>query len=97
MLAPSIAQKFLDEIKAQVGQLETAPKLVGFLANSDPAARMYAEFTKKTSIECGFQFETREVDREDLEDAIMEANADKTIDGIMTYFPVFGDRQVCAV
>jgi methylenetetrahydrofolate dehydrogenase (NAD+) len=55
---------------------------------------MYAEFTKKTSIECGFRFETREVDKEDLEDAIMDANADKDVEGIMVYFPVFGDRQV---
>ena len=55
---------------------------------------MYAEFTKKTSIECGFRFETRQVDKEDLEDAIMDANADKDVDGIMVYFPVFGDRQV---
>ena len=55
---------------------------------------MYAEFTKKTSIACGFRFETREVDREDLEDAIMDANVDKDVDGIMVYFPVFGDRQV---
>lgn len=78
----------------QVSKLETPPKLVGFLANADPAAKMYAEFTKKTSIECGFRFEIRQVNKEDLEDAIMDANADKDIDGIMVYFPVFGDRQV---
>ena len=34
------------------------------------------------------------MNKEDLEDAIMNANADKDIDGIMVYFPVFGDRQV---
>ena len=55
---------------------------------------MYAEFTQTTSIECGFRFETRQVNKEDLEDAIMDANDDKDIDGIMVYFPVFGDRQV---
>ena len=78
----------------QVSKLEKRPKLVGFLANADPAAKMYAEFTKKTSLECGFRFETREVNKEDLEDAIMDANADRDVDGIMVYFPVFGDRQV---
>ena len=67
---------------------------MSFLANADPAAKMYAEFTKKTSLECGFRFEIREVDKEDLEDAIMEANADNDVEGIMVYFPVFGDRQV---
>ena len=54
---------------------------------------MYAEFTKKTSLECGFRFEIREVNKEDLEDAIINANEDRDVDGIMVYFPVFGDRQ----
>lgn len=96
ILAATIARKFIDEIKEQVSQLEEAPRLVGFLANADPAAAMYADFTKKTSLDCGFRFELRQVDKEDLEDAIMEANADNKVDGIMVYFPVFGDRQVYA-
>lgn len=66
---------------------------MGFLANSDPAARMYAEWTGKTCQEAGFQFELREVDKEDLEDAIFQANDDDSVDGIMIYFPVFGNRQ----
>jgi 5,10-methylene-tetrahydrofolate dehydrogenase/methenyl tetrahydrofolate cyclohydrolase len=55
---------------------------------------MYADFTQKTSLECGFRFDTRQVNKEDLEDGIMDANGDKDVDGIMVYFPVFGDRQV---
>lgn len=97
VLAQTIAKKFIDEISGQVSKLPKAPKLVGFLANDDPAAKMYADFTKKTSLECGFRFETREVKKDDLEDAIMETNADKDVDGIMVYFPVFGDRQVYAL
>lgn len=77
-----------------MSKLDPPPKLVGFLANTDPAAKMYADFTKKTSLECGFRFDTREVNKEDLEDAIMDANEDTDVDGIMVYFPVFGDRQV---
>jgi methylenetetrahydrofolate dehydrogenase (NAD+) len=92
-MATSIAKKFIDEIKEQVAQLETPPKLVGFLANADPAAKQYADFTKKTSLECGFRFETREINKEDLEDGIEEANGDDDVDGMMVYFPVFGDRQ----
>ena len=94
MLAGTIAKKFIDEIKEQVSKLDTPPKLVGFLANDDPAAKMYADFTQKTSLECGFRFEMRQVNKEDLEDSIMDANGDKDVDGIMVYFPVFGDRQV---
>lgn len=94
VLAGTVAKKFIDEITGQVSRLEKPPKLVGFLANSDPAARTYADFTKRTSLECGFRFDLREVNKEDLEDAIMEANADSDVDGIMVYFPVFGARQV---
>jgi methylenetetrahydrofolate dehydrogenase (NAD+) len=94
VLAQTIAKKFIDEISGQVSKLPKAPKLVGFLANDDPAAKLYADFTKKTTLECGFRFETREVKKDDLEEAIMEANADKDVDGMMVYFPVFGDRQV---
>jgi methylenetetrahydrofolate dehydrogenase (NAD+) len=94
VLAGTIAKKFIDEIKGQVSKLETPPKLVGFLANDDPAAKMYADFTQKTSLECGFRFDTRQVNKEDLEDGIMDANGDEDVDGIMVYFPVFGDRQV---
>ena len=93
-MAATIAKKFIDEIKGQVSRLEKPPKLVGFLANDDPAAKMYSDFTQKTSLECGFRFETRVVNKEDLEDAIMEANVDNDVDGIMVYFPAFGDRQV---
>lgn len=73
--------------------MDRKPKLVGFLANSDPAARMYAQWTKKTSEEIGFEYELREMDKEDLEEAIMQANEDPQVDGIMIYFPVFGNRQ----
>jgi methylenetetrahydrofolate dehydrogenase (NAD+) len=41
----------------------------------------------------GFQYELREVDRELLEDAIIDANNDPKVDGIMVYYPIFGSRQ----
>jgi 5,10-methylene-tetrahydrofolate dehydrogenase/methenyl tetrahydrofolate cyclohydrolase len=47
------------------------------------------------SVQCsGFKFELREVDKEDLEDSILAANVDDNVDGIIVYFPVFGNRQV---
>ena len=97
VLAGTIAKKFIDEIKKEVNALEKPPKLVAFLANDDPAAKQYADFTQKTSLECGFRFDTRKIDKEDLEDAIVQANEDDDVDGIMVYFPVFGDRQVLSL
>lgn len=70
------------------------PKLVGFLANSDPAAEMYANWTAKTSRALGVDFELRKFEDKDLlEDNILRANVDDDIDGIIIYFPVFGNAQ----
>ena len=35
----------------------------------------------------------REVDREELESSILTANDDGCVDGIIVYFPIFGNRQ----
>ncbi|KAI9776253.1 MAG: NAD-dependent 5,10-methylenetetrahydrafolate dehydrogenase [Geoglossum umbratile] len=72
-----------------LAKLPKPPLLVGFLANADPAARMYAHWTAKTCKENGFAFE---VDREEL-DHIIAANQDKAVDGIIVYYPIFGNRQ----
>ena len=41
----------------------------------------------------GFQFQLRKVDREELEDLLVEANLDDSVGGIIIYYPVFGNRQ----
>ena len=48
VLAGSIAKKLLEEVTAGLQALERPPILHGFLANEDPAARMYADWTAKT-------------------------------------------------
>jgi len=62
---------------------------VGFLANSDPAARKYASWTAKTCAETGIEFELREVSRTELEDKVLEANEDPNVHGILIYYPCF--------
>ncbi|KAK9454187.1 hypothetical protein V1511DRAFT_502981 [Dipodascopsis uninucleata] len=93
ILASSVAKVYTEEIRKGIAELGRRPKLVGFLANKDPAAKMYATWTGKTCEETGITFELREVDKEDLEDHIFQANGDNDVDGIMIYFPVFGNRQ----
>ena len=46
--ASVIAKSLLAEVTAGIGCLERRPQLHGFLANKDPAARMYAEWTART-------------------------------------------------
>ena len=46
--AAHVAKELLAEVKEGLLKLEKAPLLVGFLANNDPAARKYAEWTDRT-------------------------------------------------
>lgn len=89
VLGATIAKIFQHEIAESLGKLPRTPHLVGFLANKDPAARMYADWTGKTCRENNFNFSLREVEREDLEDAVRDANGESNVDGILVYYPVF--------
>lgn len=51
--AETIARKFLEEVKETLAKVQGAngiskPTLAAFLANDDPAAVKYAEWSKKT-------------------------------------------------
>lgn len=48
VLSGNVAKGLLEEVLEGRKTLEKPPHLVGFLANSDPAARMYANWTEKT-------------------------------------------------
>ncbi|KAK4545704.1 hypothetical protein LTR36_002658 [Oleoguttula mirabilis] len=93
VLAGSVAKQLLVEVNAGLQTLDRPPRLHGFLANKDPAARMYADWTAKTCKENGFDFILREVDREVLEDEIRQANTDDAVDGMIVYYPVFDSRR----
>ncbi|KAL2036833.1 hypothetical protein N7G274_010376 [Stereocaulon virgatum] len=93
VLASNVAKDLLVEVSQGLSKVGKAPLLVGFLANKDPAARKYAEWTDRTCHENGFNFELREIDREELESSILAANVDPAVDGIIVYYPIFGNRQ----
>jgi len=92
--ADEVAQPFIKEIEEATSALSSSarPKLVGFLANSDPAAAKYAQWTGKTFQRDGMNFELRQVEPDELDRALEEANADTSVHGIMIYYPVFGTR-----
>jgi methylenetetrahydrofolate dehydrogenase (NAD+) len=48
MLSKHVANGLLAEVSEGIKTLEKPPHLVGFLANNDPAALMYAQWTEKT-------------------------------------------------
>jgi hypothetical protein len=90
--ADAIADTFREEIVQALKLLPNPPKLVGILATSAAPSRFYAEFTKKQCESLGFNFVLKEIgaalDPESgegygVEEAIMEANEDDTVHGIM--------------
>ncbi|GBE79858.1 Methylenetetrahydrofolate dehydrogenase [NAD(+)] [Sparassis crispa] len=98
----SIANTFREEIKTALSTCPRPPKLVGILGTSAGPSKFYAEFTKKQCDALGVEFVLRRTgsaadlelsDGEGVEEAIIEANEDDGIDGIMVYYPIFGGRQ----
>jgi methylenetetrahydrofolate dehydrogenase (NAD+) len=93
VLAPVIASSLRSEIQQGVSQLARPPLLVGLLATLDPAAKTYADWTAKTCTDNGFAYELRQVAKDDMEEAIMAANTDSNVDGIIIYYPIHNNRQ----
>lgn len=48
VLSKNVVNGLLSEVQEGLKTLDRPPHLVGFLANNDPAARMYAQWTEKT-------------------------------------------------
>ena len=46
--ASLVAKQLLEEVSRSLNLLPKPPVLVGYLANQDPAARSYAEWTSRT-------------------------------------------------
>eukprot|EP00929_Paragymnodinium_shiwhaense_P119253 TRINITY_DN91134_c0_g1_i1.p1 TRINITY_DN91134_c0_g1~~TRINITY_DN91134_c0_g1_i1.p1 ORF type:complete len:358 (+),score=88.68 TRINITY_DN91134_c0_g1_i1:80-1153(+) len=92
--ADDVAKPFRAEIQKAVEQLPggIGPKLVGLLANGDPAARQYAEWTARAFTADKLRFELRECDENAVEDELDKMNVDPDIHGIMIYYPCFGQR-----
>lgn len=94
--ADSIAATFRDEVKQSLEQCRIRPKLVGILATSSAPSKNYAEYTKKQCEELGVEFaliKTGAAVSPDLdegygvEEAIIEANEDSSVHGIMVKAP----------
>ncbi|KAJ2353240.1 Methylenetetrahydrofolate dehydrogenase [NAD(+)] [Coemansia erecta] len=93
VLAAEVASNFTAEIRSEVSQKQEKPRLIGFLANDDPYAEKYAQSSSKHLAEAGLEFELRQIPREQLKEAIQEANQDDRVSGILVYYPVYGDKR----
>ncbi|GAA6010996.1 hypothetical protein JCM8202_003858 [Rhodotorula sphaerocarpa] len=105
VLGEHIAKPFRTQIQAATAELQPRPKLVGILANSGAPSRAYANWTAKACEAVGIDYELREVgivadgasegtaEQGEVEEAILAANEDDNVNGIMVYYPIFGPRQ----
>ncbi|KAJ8496872.1 hypothetical protein ONZ45_g6827 [Pleurotus djamor] len=104
--ADPIASAFQAEIQSALQRCDRKPKLVGILATSSAPSKFYADFTRKQCENLGFEFVLKKTgaaedgengaakgEGEGVEEAIIEANEDDTVDGIMVYYPIFGAQQ----
>ncbi|KAF7302109.1 NAD(P)-binding protein [Mycena indigotica] len=100
--ADPIAAAFREEVKTSLAVAPRKPRLVGILATSSAPSKFYADFTRKQCEELGFDFVLKKTGAGDtgdlpegdgVEAAIIEANDDPDVDGIMVYYPIFGHQQ----
>ncbi|KAI5477026.1 hypothetical protein MNV49_006902 [Pseudohyphozyma bogoriensis] len=99
----AVAAPFRNAITSVTATASPKPKLVGLLATNNAPSRAYAEWTAKACKAVGIDYELREIkpsqggegaaEQSDVEEAILEANADAGVHGIMVYYPIFGPRQ----
>jgi methylenetetrahydrofolate dehydrogenase (NAD+) len=90
--ADLVADTFRDEVKAFLARSSTPPTLVGILGTSGGPSKFYSEFTRKQCDDLGVRFVLKTVgsaesaeraDGEGVEEAIIEANEDADVHGIM--------------
>ncbi|WP_432823000.1 bifunctional methylenetetrahydrofolate dehydrogenase/methenyltetrahydrofolate cyclohydrolase [Trichloromonas sp.] len=89
----TVAARYRAEIRQEIRSLGTPLKVVGFLGGEYAPSLTYANYTKNACEELGIDYELRQLHRLDLEQAIVAANEDPSIHGIMVYYPIFGNEQ----
>lgn len=92
MKADAIAETFRAEVLASLAECARPPKLVGILSTSSASSKSYAVFTKKQCEDLGVDFILKSTgaavagnlgESEGVEEAIIEANEDESVDGIL--------------
>jgi methylenetetrahydrofolate dehydrogenase (NADP+)/methenyltetrahydrofolate cyclohydrolase len=88
-----VARSFREEIRGEIGALPEPLVLVGILAAEHGPSATYADYTRRGCDDVGVRFDLRHVKRLDAEAAVLDANADPRVHGVLVYYPVFGTQQ----
>ncbi len=93
-LNPSLlANHYVAEAADQVTRFPKPPRVAGLIASDDQPSIAYATATKQKFTDIGIEYDLRKIARLDLEEQILELNADPAVHGIFIYFPVFNNQQ----
>ena len=96
--ADPIAAAFREEVRLGLEKCTRHPKLVGILSTSSSPSNNYAEFTRRQCEELGVEFVLKKTgaalspdlsEGEGVEEAIIEANEDASVNGIMVIGKLF--------
>ncbi len=89
----TVGARYRAEIRQEIRALGTQLKVVGFLSGDYAPSLTYANYTKNACEELGITYELRQLHRLELEQAILAANDDPSVHGIMVYYPIFSNEQ----
>lgn len=88
-----VAQSYVESVATEVAAIGEPIRVAGFIASDDLPSLSYAKATRQKFSEVGIEYDLRQVERLELEDAIRAANADSATHGVFIYFPVFHNQQ----
>ena len=88
-----VAEKYVAAVAEEVEALGCTINVTGFIATDDMPSLSYARATRQKFTSIGINYNLVTVERLELEQAIMEANADPDVHGVFIYFPVFHSQQ----
>lgn len=83
-----VAQRYRDQVRSQVADLDRRLRVVGLLTQTEGPAATYANYAARGSREVGLDFDLVQLDPSEAAAAIQAANLDDHVDGIFLYYPL---------
>jgi methylenetetrahydrofolate dehydrogenase (NADP+)/methenyltetrahydrofolate cyclohydrolase len=90
--AEEIARPFRDEVRAQVRERPPI-RLRGILSSERRASAVYARYTERGCQDVGIAFELVEPKRLEVEQALLDADEDPSVHGVIVYYPIWGGER----
>ncbi|MEO0470110.1 MAG: bifunctional methylenetetrahydrofolate dehydrogenase/methenyltetrahydrofolate cyclohydrolase [Bacteroidota bacterium] len=93
MIVKEVRNLYQAEILQQIQDLPSRPNVVGFLATNNEPAHTYARFMRRAFERFDIPFRLRQLEADELPNAISIANHDRNVHGIFIFYPIFEDTR----